>query len=324
MQVRLQRYIVFLAIALFIGKLVAWYLTDSVAILTDALESTVNVVASIIGLYSLILASRPRDINHPYGHGKAEYISSAVEGALIFVAGLIIIYEAVMRLFEPHEIHSLDVGTVIIGATGVINFFAGAYAIRQSKQNGSLVIEAAGKHLRSDAYSTFALVIGLILVALTDWLWLDSVVALIFAVVIIVTGYRVVRKSLMGIMDETDMSLLKEVIDVMQQHRKPQWVDLHNLRVITVGDAMHIDAHLTLPWYYQVQDAEREVHDIEAIVRSSVKDQIEFFIHVDACKPYQCKLCALAECPVRQEELHKQLEWNIDNVWTNEKHGKEK
>ena len=133
MQVRLQRYIVFLAIALFIGKLVAWYLTDSVAILTDALESTVNVVASIIGLYSLILASRPRDINHPYGHGKAEYISSAVEGALIFVAGLIIIYEAVMRLFEPHEIHSLDVGTVIIGATGVINFFAGAYAIRQSK-----------------------------------------------------------------------------------------------------------------------------------------------------------------------------------------------
>lgn len=323
MPIRLQRYIAILSVVLFIGKLWAWYLTHSVTILTDALESTANVIAGFIGLYSVILAAKPRDLNHPYGHGKAEFVSSAVEGALIFIAGLMIIYEAVNQLLEPRPLHKLDVGIYITVVTGILNLFVGLYAIKTGKKHRSLIVESAGRHLMTDAYSTFAIVVGLILLLFTGWQWLDSVVALIFAVFIIVTGYKVIRRSLAGIMDEADEKLLKEVITVMQQNRKPQWIDLHNLRVIQYGDVLHIDAHMTLPWYYEVRDAESEIHAVEDLIKVHFGDKVELFIHIDACMPYQCKLCALMKCPVRQEDFKAQQQWTLENVWSDAKHGKQ-
>jgi cation diffusion facilitator family transporter len=323
LSIRIQRNIAIVSVILFIAKIIAWYLTHSVTILTDALESTVNVIAGFIGLYSVILASKPRDMNHPYGHGKAEFISSAVEGSLISIAGLMIIYEAIQQLLEPHPLHSLDIGIYITAAAGILNYFIGAYAVKAGKTNRSLVIESAGLHLKSDAYSTFAMIAGLILLLFTGWQWLDSVVALIFALFIIVTGYKLVRRSLAGIMDEADEALLIQVIDALQNNRKPQWVDLHNLRVIQYGDVMHIDAHMTLPWYYQVVDAEREIHDVEDRIKDQFGNRVEMFIHIDACMPYSCKLCALQNCEVRQVPFIQQLVWNSSNVRTDAKHGKE-
>lgn len=321
--IKTQRYIVLLSIVLFAGKLIAWLITHSVTILTDALESTVNVIAGLIGLYSIILASKPRDIDHPYGHGKAEFLSSAIEGALITIAGLVIVYEAIQQLIEPGEIHELNTGIYITAAAGILNFIAGAYAIRTGKKHKSLILESAGKHLRSDAYSTFAIVVGLIALLFTGWIWLDSVVALIFAVVIIITGYRVIRKSLTGIMDEADVKRLQEVIDLMQQKRKDDWIDLHNLRVLTHGGWMHVDAHLTLPWYYDVKKAEQEIHKLEDTIDAGFDNKIDVFIHVDACQSYQCRLCRKTDCHVRQHAFEEQMEWNIDNVWKDSKHGKE-
>lgn len=169
MPIRLQRYIAILSVALFFMKIWAWYLTNSVTILTDALESTVNVIAGFIGLYSVILSAKPRDINHPYGHSKIEFISAAIEGSLIFIAGLMIIYEAVDQLIHPQPLHKLDIGIYLTGATGIINFFVGSYAVQTGKKHHSVTVESAGKHLRSDAYSTFAIVIGLALVLFTGW-----------------------------------------------------------------------------------------------------------------------------------------------------------
>ena len=217
--IKIQRYIALLSIVLFVGKIWAWYITHSVTILTDALESTVNVIAGLIGLYSIILASKPRDLNHPYGHGKAQFVSSAIEGALIFIAGLMIVYEAIDQLLEPKPLHQLDIGIVVVGITGALNYFAGVYAVRQGKMQKSLIVESAGKHLKTDAYSTLAIVIGLILLILTGWQWLDSAVALAFSVVILVTGYKVIRRSMSGIMDESDVKLLQEVIDLLQDNR---------------------------------------------------------------------------------------------------------
>jgi cation diffusion facilitator family transporter len=322
--IRIQRNIALLSVVLFIGKMLAWYLTHSVTILTDALESIVNVVAGFLGLFSITLAARPRDTNHPYGHGKAEFLSSAVEGTLILVSGLVIIYEAVRHLIFPHKLEQLNTGLIIILITGAINFFVGQYAEKAGNSSKSMVLVSAGKHLKTDAYSTVAIVIGLALLLLTGnkWMWLDSVVALSFAVIVIVTGYKVLRKSLSGIMDETDVALLKSVISVMQKNRLPQWVDLHNLRVIHYGVMMHIDAHMTLPWYYTVAQAHAEIQALEQLMRSHFGDQVELFIHIDGCLPYQCKLCALEGCPVRQETFKHQVEWNIDNVWANARHGK--
>jgi cation diffusion facilitator family transporter len=322
MPIKVQRLIAILSVVLFIAKLIAWYLTHSVSILTDALESTVNVVTGFIGLYAVGVASRPRDSNHPYGHGKVEFISAAIEGSLIFLAGLMIIYEAIDQLIYPKPLQDLGYGIIITAAAGVVNFIAGTYAIREGKKHKSLTIEAAGKHIRVDAYSTFAIILGLGLLLLTDWQWLDSAVALVFAAIIIVTGYKVVRQSISGIMDEADENLLGQVISFLQQNRRPQWIDMHNMRVIQYGNVMHVDAHMTLPWYYRVADGEKEIHILEDMIGEHFGNKIEIFVHIDACAPYSCKLCALADCPVRQEAYKEQLVWSSENVWVDSKHGK--
>jgi len=323
MPVRIQRFIAALSVVLFLGKLVAWYLTNSVAILTDAMESTVNVITGFVGLYSVSLAAKPRDLNHPYGHGKVEFISAAIEGSLIFIAGLLIIYEAIDQLIEPSPLRELNYGMMITAVAGVINFAAGSYAVREGKKLRSATIEAAGRHILTDAYSTLALLVGLGLLIFTGWRWLDSVVAMIFAFVILYTGYRVVRKSLAGIMDEADEALLEQVIGFIQVNRRSQWIDMHNMRVIQYGNVMHIDAHMTLPWYYRVADGEREIHILEDMIGEHFGNKIEIFVHIDACAPYSCKLCTLADCPVRQEPLRETLVWSSANVWQDSKHGKE-
>jgi cation diffusion facilitator family transporter len=323
MQIRIQRYIALLSIALFAGKMLAWYLTHSVTILTDALESIVNVVAGFIGLFSIILASRPRDTNHPYGHGKAEFLSAAVEGTLIIIAGGVIIYEAIRQLLHPQKLERLDTGLLIVGAAGVINFIAGKYAEAKGKKINSLILISAGKHLQTDAYSTAGIIAGLVLLLLTSykWLWLDGVVAMCFAVIIIITGCRVLRRSIAGIMDEVDVPLIKEVISLLQNNRKPQWIDLHNLRVVQNGNVIHIDAHMTLPWYFQVADADEEIQAMETLIRSHFGREVELFIHMDGCAPFQCKLCSMPACHVRQEEYQKQVVWDTENVWADMKHG---
>jgi len=322
MSIWIQRYIAILAVLLFLVKIYAWYLTHSVTILTDALESIVNVIAGFIGLYSVILAAKPRDSNHPYGHGKVQFVTSAVEGALIIIAGLFIIYEAIVRLFETKPLHKLDIGVWLILATGLINFFVGRYAVNQGKKQRSIVVESAGQHLLSDAYSTAGIAVGISILLITKWLWLDSVVAMVFAIIISVTGYKVLRRSMAGIMDEADEKLLKEVIDFLQHNRKDQWVDLHNLRVIQYGEVLHIDTHISLPWYYSVAQAEKEIHGLEDLVKTHFGNKVEFFIHIDGCMPYQCNLCALQGCPERKEAFTKQIEWTLQNVQRDEKHGK--
>jgi len=320
--IRIQRLVALFSVVLFLGKLVAWYLTHSVAILTDALESTVNVITGFIGWYSVSLAARPRDANHPYGHGKAEFISAAVEGALIFIAGLIIVYQVIYVYFHPLPVQRLDTGIIITLVTGLLNYGMGRYAMRVARNERSMTVEAAATHLSSDAWSTFAIIAGLIVVAFTGWDWLDKLIALVFAVVIMVAGYRVLRKSLGGIMDEADTALLNSVIDILAQHRRPQWVDLHNMRAIQYGEVLHIDVHLTLPWYWNVQQAAKEIHELESLVRNKFGGKVECFIHIDDCKPFACRLCAVDPCGARQHAFEGQLPWTPGNILANEQHGK--
>src|ERR1700739_4524332 len=180
---RLQKIITAIGIALFFIKITAWYLTGSVAILTDALESTVNVVAGLIGIYSLYVSAKPKDQDHPYGHGKAEFLSAAVEGTLVLVAG-IIIFEAAKSLFHPHTIQQLDYGIILVAGTAIVNYIMGVLCVRTGKQNHSMALVASGKHLQTDTYSTAGIIIGLILLLILKVWWIDSVVAIIFAAII--------------------------------------------------------------------------------------------------------------------------------------------
>ncbi len=324
MPVKVQRYIAILSVILFAAKMLAWWLTHSVTILTDALESIVNMVAGFLGLYSVILSARPRDTNHPYGHGKVEFISAGVEGTLIVIAGCVIILEAASHLMHPATLSHLNTGLIIVSAAGLVNYLAGSWAMRQGKAHHSLVLESAGAHLVTDAYSTLAVIIGVSVLMLTGnkWPWLDSVVALFFAAITIRTGYLVLRRSVSGMMDEMDLNTLKAIIDLLQKNRPPQWVDLHNLRVIRYGSLMHIDAHLTLPYYQQVADADREIHAMEDLIKTQFGDAVELFIHIDGCMPYQCHLCAMPDCKKRKSPLQSQIQWNTTNVWEDVKHGR--
>lgn len=315
-----QKMVTAVGIILFIIKVIAWYITDSVAILTDALESTINVISGFIGLYSLYISAQPKDYNHPYGHGKAEFISSGIEGTLITVAGFVIIYEAINNLKNPHEISKLDYGIILVTITAVINYIVGAVAIKKGNRNNSLALIASGKHLQSDTYSTIGIIAGLILISLTHLAWLDSVVALLFAIIIIITGYKIIRTSIAGIMDEADADLLSKVVEKLNENRKVNWVDLHNLRIIKYGGILHLDCHLTVPWYLNVHQAHDEIDALSKVVKDNFGDSVELFVHTDGCLNFSCKICSKEDCDVRQHSFEKKINWTIENISKNIKH----
>lgn len=305
---------------LLIIKFAAYFLTKSVAILTDAFESIVNVTAGFVGWYSLHIAMQPRDAGHPYGHGKAEFISAAVEGTLITVAGIFIIIEAVLHLLHPAPVKALDWGILLVAFSGILNYAAGRIAVSTGKRNHSLAITATGKHLISDAYSTLGLVLGLVVLYFSGKWWVDSVVALLFSGIIIYTGYKIVRKSIGGIMDEADTEILGQLIKVLNTRRSPNWIDLHNLRVIQYGSRLHVDCHLTVPWYFNVNEAHHEIEIFSDIVKLQFGDAIETFIHSDPCLNFSCSICTKAGCTVRQHPFETRIEWNMQNVFEDKKH----
>lgn len=320
---RLQWWIAIASTLLLIAKFFAYFLTASVAVLTDALESIVNVTAALIGLYSLYISAKPRDADHPYGHGKAEFISAAVEGTLVLAAGALIIYKAIKSFLSPQPINQLDTGIYIIVATAVINWALGYMTTQQGTRNNSLALLASGKHLKSDSYSTFGIVAGLSLIALTHYLWIDAVVAILFGFFIIYTGYKIIRESLAGIMDEADMVLLGKMVDVLNAHRRDGWVDLHNLRVIKYGNTLHVDCHLTVPWYFNVNQAHYEIDQLGSHIRRNFGESLELFVHSDGCHYFQCPICDKKNCPVRQHHFKKEIVWTVDNILQNKRHGLE-
>ena len=317
---RLQQIVTAIGIVLFVMKVIAWYITGSVAILTDALESTVNVIAGLIGVYSLYISAKPKDQDHPYGHGKAEFLSAATEGTLITVAGFIIIYEAINNLLHPHKISQLDYGILLIAFTGGINYIAGAICIRTGKKNNSLALISSGKHLKTDTYSTLGIIIGLALIYFTNIWWLDSAVAILFAGVIMFTGYKIIRTSIAGIMDEADEQLIDKLVTTLNAHRSPNWIDLHNLRIIQYGSTLHVDCHITVPWYLNVHEAHNEIDALSALVRKQFGDSIELFVHTDGCLDFSCGICSKADCTVRKHPFEKKIIWTTQNVSSDQKH----
>lgn len=308
-----------ISVVLLVVKFVAYFSTHSVSILTDALESIVNVAAGFIGLYSLYVAAKPRDADHPYGHGKAEFLSAAVEGTMIGIAGIVILYNAILSLIHPVELKKLDTGIWLVAATAVINFLVGWYCIRIGTKNNSVALQASGKHLQTDTLTTGGIIAGLILLYFTKLNWIDGVVAIIFGSLIIVMGYRIVRTSIAGIMDEADMKLLTRLVELLNANRRTNWIDLHNLRVIKYGSVLHIDCHLTVPWYLDVNQAHVEIDALTALVRQEFGESVEFFVHSDGCLPSSCPICDKMDCPVRKHNFEKKIEWTLDNIVQNKK-----
>ncbi|HNA00056.1 MAG TPA: cation diffusion facilitator family transporter [Ferruginibacter sp.] len=277
-------------------------------------------MAGFIGVYSLYVSAKPIDRDHPYGHGKAEFISAAIEGTMISIAGVIIIYEAVNNLLHPHELKKLDYGIILTAATALINYAAGYFCVRIGKKNNSLALISSGKHLQSDTWTTLGIVCGLILMLVTKLAWIDSVVAILFALFIIYTGYTILRSSVAGIMDEADMALLEKLVQTLNANRRPNWIDLHNLRIIKYGSRLHLDCHLTVPWYLNVHEAHREIDALSSLVKNEFGESVELFVHSDGCLDFSCRICTLADCTVRKHAFEKKIDWTMENILSNNKH----
>ncbi|MDR1707075.1 cation diffusion facilitator family transporter [Dysgonomonas sp.] len=297
---RVQASVVFCGIIILIGKFTAYFLTNSVGILTDAMESIVNVVAGFISLYAIRLAAKPKDKDHPFGHGKIELISASIEGILIFTAGGIIIYEGIRRIFNPSVIESLDIGIIIVAVSGVINYLLGWYSIHQGKKYDSIALVAGGKHLQSDTYSTIGLVAGLLVLYFTGLTWVDSVLAIIFGAIIAYTGIGILKKTINNLIDTADEEVLKRICAAINENRKPEWIDIHNLKVLKSGSSYFIDCDLTLPWYYNIDEGHSSCEELRLTLLSIFPENALVSIHSDSCLEHFCSLCKVPECKYRK------------------------
>lgn len=309
-----------LSIVLLVIKFTAYFLTSSTAILTDAVESIVNVIASGFAFYSIYLAGLPPDQNHPYGHGKVEFLSSGFEGAMILSAGLVIIWQAVLSFLAPRQLDNLGWGLVLIGTTAVANGFVGWMLIRSGRQTDSMALTADGRHLLTDTFSSVIVMIGVGLVALTGQYWIDSALSLLLSIVIIYNGFQITRQSVARLMDETDAPTLDRVVELLKVHKDRNWIDVHNLRVQKYGSDLHVDCHLTLPYYWELSRVHEEVHHFEDTLKEGFKGGVEIFVHTDPCMKECCHYCHVADCPVRASAFIRDVEWTAENLPLNQKH----
>ncbi len=319
-KILVQTIALLVGLVLLVVKFFAYFKTNSNAILTDALESIVNIIAGSFGLYSLFLAAKPKDEDHPYGHGKIEYISASIEGTLIAATGISMIIKSSYNFFVPKQLEHLAIGLVLIIATGIVNFILGHIAQKNGRKNSSLTLIASGEHLKVDAYTSVGLLVGLGIIYFTHQHWLDNVLAILIGIFIIYNGYKILKKSVAGIMDEADFALLGKVVKQLSANRRDNWMDIHNLRIIKFGEKIHIDCHATIPWYFNAVEVHDELKYIEKDVKLLIPNNLETFIHADPCLPKCCKSCLKKDCTARQFPFERKIEWTLENMMKDEKH----
>ncbi|MEM9530899.1 MAG: cation diffusion facilitator family transporter [Pseudomonadota bacterium] len=263
------------------AKLLAYRLTGSAAVLSDALESVINVVASVFATFSVYIAAKPPDENHPYGHGKVEYFSAGFEGGLVTLAALGIFYVGWSRLAAPAPIPDLDVGLWIMAGASVLNLGTGLLLIQTGRRCRSIALEADGKHLLADVITTVGVIFGLALTWLTGWLWLDGAVAIAVGIHVLFAGLGLVRRSVAGLMDAADPAILEQICSRLNERRSPVWLGIHQLRTWQSGQTVFIDLHLVLPSAMSLVEAHDEAERVEQVLVDLFEGRAEALIHMD-------------------------------------------
>jgi len=295
-------------------KYVAYLMTGSTAILSDAMESIVNVAAAIFSLAAVIIAGQPADRGHPYGHGKVEFFSAAFEGGLITFAALLILYAAAMTIFQGVSLRSLDQGMAIVMAAGIANALLGFYLIRTGRRHRSLALVADGQHVLTDFWTTLGVVIGLGLAKLTGWPWFDPIVAAVMGVNLAWAGIRLVRHSAGGLLDEEDTELLQRLVKAINDEIEPGIIRIHFLRAIRAGRFTHIDAHLVVPEFWSVEEAHDRADRFESRVIGSLPFNGEMVFHTDPCRRFYCAVCDVGNCPIRVKPFEAREPMTLDEA----------
>lgn len=261
-------------------KIYTYLITDSVGLLSDALEAFVNLAGALMAFSMLTIAARPADEEHTYGHSKAEYFSSGVEGGLILLAAVGIIITAVPRLLSPQPLEQVGLGVAISTIATLINLAVALILLRVGKKYRSISLEANARHLMTDVWTTVGVLIGITLVSLTGWMRLDPVIALIVAANIIWSGVQLVRRSVQGLMDtalpDDEVNLVLEILDSHCQ----DGIQFHALRTRQSGIRRFVSFHVLVPGDWSVQQGHRILESIEADIRKKL-DSVTVFTHIE-------------------------------------------
>ena len=295
-------------------KFYVYRLTGSQAVLSDALESIINIVASAFALASVVMAAKPPDPEHPYGHEKIEFFSAGFEGALIILAAIGIFWTSVERILAPRPLPQLDLGLLLLLGASLLNLALGVGLIRVGRRTRSLAVVADGRHVLTDVSTSGGVLLGLLVVRATDLHWLDGAVACAVGTAIVVSGVRLVRQAFAGLMDQSDPALLREIAQVLSEHRRGHWIDIHELRAWRAGDRLHLDFHLILPRTFTLEEAHAEVKALQAVFLDHFGGRAEALIHVDPCTDPECPICARGLCSFRSAPHRGEAAFGVESL----------
>jgi cation diffusion facilitator family transporter len=290
-----------MGLAIMALKFYAYRLTGSTAVLSDALESVVNVLAASFALWAIRAAEAPPDDSHPYGHGKFEFVTAVFEGGLISFAALMIGYEAIDALIHKTVAPNLSDGLWVMILAGGLNGLLGFVLIALGRRTHSMALEADGKHVFTDFLTTVGILIGLGVVKFTGLAWLDPAIALAMAILLLFTGIPLMKSAIDGLMDAADEPLLEKLLGSLERNRQPGLIRVHHVRAMRNGRRIHVDGHLVLPEFWSVEKAHDITEEYEATVVKDLFLEGEMEFHVDPCRRVYCRSCDMPECPIRVE-----------------------
>jgi cation diffusion facilitator family transporter len=291
-----------ISIVLLAFKFLAYELTKSTAVLSDAIESIVNVVAAVVAVFVMRAVAEPADEEHPYGHGKLEYFSAAFEGGLIAFAALAIANEAIRSFLHGNAPKQLDVGAYIMVGAAIGNLLLGLHLRSVGRKYKSEALQASSAHVISDVWTTVGVTIGLVIIYLTNLVWVDAAVALLVAAQLGYSGYQIVRKSVGALIDEVEPQSLSELASAFEKHRENWICDIHNIKVIRSGHFHHIDGHLVVPEFWDVAKTHQLSSEFERKVVEDYPFDGEIAFHIDPCERKYCEQCPVEDCPIRAKK----------------------
>lgn len=269
-------------VVMLVAKWIAWMLTGSSVIFSDAAESVVHIVAVWFAWYALRMTLRPPDSDHHYGHQKMGLISAAVEGGLICIAGIVIIFTSVQRMFTGIQLEKLDVGIAITAGAGMVNALLGFFLVHTGKKNHSLVVEANGKHVLTDAWTSAGAVLGLFLASVTGWYILDPLLAIVFGENIMREGIKLVSMSVTGLMDSADPVIEQQARQALSEFVRQHNITFHEFRLRSFGNQASADFHLLFPDTTPIWQAHKLATEAEHIVRKAIGlEQVDVISHLE-------------------------------------------
>jgi cation diffusion facilitator family transporter len=299
---------------LMVAKFGAYLATGSAAVLSDALESTVNIVTSSFALFAVWLSAQPRDSEHPYGHGRVEYIASTLEAVALGVAGISIILVTATRYQQGAAVTEPGEGSIYVTAIAVFALLGGSLLIRMGRKLDSDGLVSDGVHIRADAYTTIGTLVALLLVEITGNVNYDFIVSFLIGGWLCIHGLMMFRSSAEKLMDRADPELLEQIAEMLEEVREPGWIAPHRTKVHRLGQEIHVDIHMVFPRYWDLEKTHQCANRLEAALERTFGARSDMMVHMEPCTDRGCSTCDKEDCPIRKAPFEGREPWTGETI----------